>query len=117
LEKLEQTPKEPTSDDSKASVDSVCELKKSIVSSVELLNVELGEVKSLLMSLQSFTAQTNEKLTDLIFTEQQKTEQQNVEENNKIDDPENESSGHCQNNDSEIVSESIDLKAFVETAI
>ena len=126
LEKLEQTPKEPVSDDSKASTESVAELKKYVASSVEALTVELSQVKALLNSLQSFTCdfvllmQTNQKLTDRVFEEHDKTEQQKYEEQQlalEEDGQKNESTDVSQNDDSEIVSESIDLKAFVESAM
>ena len=126
LEKLEQTPNEPVSDDSKASTESVVELKKYVASSVEALTVELSQVKALLNSLQSFTCdfvllmQTNQKLTDRVFEEHDKTEQQKYEEQQlalEEDGQKNESINVSQNDDSEIVSESIDLKAFVESAM
>jgi hypothetical protein len=126
LEKLEQTPNEPVSDDSKASTESVVELKKYVASSVEALTVELSQVKALLNSLQAFTCdfvllmQTNQKLTDRVFEEHDKTEQQKYEEQQlalEEDGQKNESTDVSQNDDSEIVSESIDLKAFVESAM
>jgi len=126
LEKLEQTPNEPVSDDSKASTESVVELKKYVASSVEALTVELSQVKALLNSLQAFTCdfvllmQTNQKLTDRVFEEHDKTEQQKYEEQQlalEEDGQKNESTDISQNDDSEIVSESIDLKAFVESAM
>jgi hypothetical protein len=126
LEKLEQTPNEPVSDDSKASTESVVELKKYVASSVEALTVELSQVKALLNSLQAFTCdfvllmQTNQKLTDRVFEEHDKTEQQKYEEQRvalEEDGQKNESTDVSQNDDSEIVSESIDLKAFVESAM
>ena len=126
LEKLEQTPIEPVSDDSKASTELVAELKKYVASSVETLTAELSQVKALLNSLQSFTCdfvllmQTNQKLTDRVFEEHDKTEQQKYEEQQlalEENGQKNKSTDVSQNDDSEIVSESIDLKAFVESAM
>ena len=137
LEKVEKTPKVPVSaGSSKANNQAVDELKKS----VEALNAEMVNVKSLLMSLQSFTMQTNQKLTDLIFNQQQNENQieeleqeQEQELEQELDleqeleyeeegeeleeeDSDAESNNIIQNDDSEIIAESIDLKAFVQSA-
>jgi len=87
------------------------------------LNAEMVQVKTLLMSLQSFTMQTNQKLTELIFNEQQR--EQGDEQDDKLvsadedhDDEELESSENAtQNEDSEILTGNIDLKAFVQSAM
>ena len=131
LEKVEQTPKAPASAaSSKATNQAVDELKKS----VEALNNEMVNIKSLLMSLQSFTMQTNQKLTDLIFNQQQNDGQNEDEQQEQEYDEEYEEgeegeegevgeedadveSAEIVNDDSEILAESIDLKAFVQSAI
>jgi hypothetical protein len=159
LEKLEQTPKESVSDDSKASNESVNTLRYSLSSlSAEfaqvkarlnteqapvneqvnadlaqvkmtlnseldhvktVLNAEVDQVKTILMSLQSFTMQTDQRLSDYIFAEEQYRAQQYAEQQQpeEVDEPESESSEVAQSGDSEIVSETIDLKAFVESNV
>ena len=128
LEKVEQTPKAPASAaSSKATNQAVDELKKS----VEALNAEMVNVKSLLMSLQSFTMQTNQKLTDLIFNQQQNEAQNEGEPQEQEYDEEYEEgeegeegeedadveSAEIVQDDSEILAGSIDLKAFVQSSI
>jgi hypothetical protein len=128
LEKVEQTPKPVATASSKATNQAVDELKKS----VEALNAEMANVKSLLMSLQSFTMLTNQKLTDLIFNQQQTDAQpegeeqgydedyeegEEGEEGEEEEDADVESAEIVQNDDSEILAESIDLKAFVQSAL
>jgi hypothetical protein len=130
LEKVEQTPKAPASAaSSKATNQAIDELKKS----VEALNAEMVNVKSLLMSLQSFTMQTNQKLTDLIFNQQQNDTQNEGEPQEEEYDEEREEgegeegegeeedadveSAEIVQDDSEILAGSIDLKAFVQSAL
>jgi hypothetical protein len=121
LEKLEQTTKSSSSNES-VSTNASNETIDALKHSVEILNAEMDQVKTLLMSLQSFTMQTNQKLTELIFNEQQR--EQGHEQDDEFvcaeeeDDEELESSENVtQNEDSEILTGNIDLKAFVQSAM
>jgi len=130
LDKLEQMPKTVPTSNSKASNKAIDDLNLS----VETLKAEMVQVKSLLMSLQSFTMQTNQKLTELIFNEQQnkndKPDEENAdstEVNGELDeevDEDEEVEGEvsenvtAENEDSEILAGNVvDLKAFVQSSM
>ena len=93
--------------------------------SVEVLKAEMMQMKGLLLSLQSFTMQTNQKLSELIFNSQQENENENENESEDEEDGQQELDGNNdeqeENDDSEIVAEivaeNIDLKAFVQSAL
>ena len=117
LDKLEQEPKTSNVVASKETNNAVTELKES----VEVLKAEMMQMKGLLLSLQSFTMQTNQKLSELIFNSQQENENENENESEDEEDGQQELDGNNdeqeENDDSEIVAENIDLKAFVQSAL
>jgi len=53
------------------------------IEAIEVLHAELAQVKELLMHLQSFTMQTNQRLSDIVFSENGNGNEQ-VEDNNII---------------------------------
>jgi hypothetical protein len=115
LDKLEQEPKTSNVVASKETNTAVTELKES----VEVLKAEMMQMKGLLLSLQSFTMQTNQKLSELIFNSQQENENENDSEHEDDVQEELDANNEEQeeNDDSEIVAENIDLKAFVQSAL
>jgi len=115
LDKLEQEPKTSNVVASKETNNAVTELKES----VEVLKAEMVQMKGLLLSLQSFTMQTNQKLSELIFNSQQENENENDSEHEDDGEEELDANNEEQeeNDDSEIVAENIDLKAFVQSAL
>ena len=55
------------------------------IEAIEVLHAELAQVKELLMHLQSFTMQTNQRLADIVFSENGNgNENEQVEDNNII---------------------------------
>jgi hypothetical protein len=58
-----------------------------LTESVEVLKAELSQVKDLLLKLQSFTMETNQKLADIVFSEepgQDQDQDQDMDENRQI---------------------------------
>lgn len=92
--------------------------------SVDVLKAEMLQVKELLLSLQSFTMQTNQKLVDLVINDNMNDgdvdgddeilDNENVVEASLKNDVEND--GEYEG-DSEILTGSIDLKAFVQSSM
>jgi hypothetical protein len=115
LDKLEQEPKTSNVVASKETNNAVTELKES----VEVLKAEMLQMKGLLLSLQSFTMQTNQKLSELIFNSQQENENENDSEHEDDGQEELDANNEEQeeNDDSEIIAENIDLKAFVQSSL
>ena len=120
LDKLENTPSlthslTPSLTPSLTQIQDIDELKHSI----DILKAEMVQTKELLLSLQSFTMQTNQKLVNLVLNggdgdgndEESVGEKINVEEQVQDDDLESEDV------DDEIASQLINLKTFVESSI
>jgi hypothetical protein len=58
-----------------------------LTESVEVLKAELSQVKDLLLKLQSFTMETNQRLADIVFSEepgQDQDQDQDMDENRQI---------------------------------
>jgi len=116
LEKMESAPKQQIVTQQ---VDSNLGKIEELSQSVEILKSEMVQVKNLLLSLQTFTMQTNQKLTEMVFHNTQETSnnQEVVHSEQDIyvsDDTELDSEQH---EDNEILAENIDLKSFVESSI
>jgi len=91
--------------------------------SVDVLKSEMLQVKELLLSLQSFTMQTNQKLVDLVINDNMNDG--DVDGNNEMFDSENIVETSVENDESvnevdgdeEILAGNIDLKAFVQSSM
>ena len=60
-----------------------------LTESVEVLKAEIAQVKDLLLKLQSFTMETNQKLADIVFSEepdqgQDQDQEQEMDENRQL---------------------------------
>jgi hypothetical protein len=117
LEKIESTPKQQIITQQ---VDPNLGKVEELSQSVEILKSEMVQVKNLLLSLQTFTMQTNQKLTEMVFNNTQETsihqevDDNNEEQNDVSYDTELDS---VQHEDNEILAENIDLRSFVESSI
>jgi hypothetical protein len=131
LEKLEHTPKTQVVSPLPAVVASVAtpsplnvEQLNEVNHSIDVLKAEMLQVKELLLSLQSFTMQTNQKLVDLVINDNinDNINDDDVDGDNEILDNENVVEASLENDleyegDGEILAGNIDLKAFVESSI
>jgi hypothetical protein len=106
LDRIEQAPKEPVLPDIQ-SKQMVNELKQS----VDTVKSELGQLKELLLSLQSFSMQLNQKLVEVVFN-QQKAVNESVSKEVFVED-DIESVDEEEEVDSEVLTGNIDLKSFV----
>jgi hypothetical protein len=134
LEKLEQTPKMQVVSPPPAAATTLAasvtaplllnpEQLNEVNHSVDILKAEMLQMKELLLSLQSFTMQTNQRLVDLVLNE----DDDDVDGDNEILDNENVVEASVENDesindgeyegDSEILAGSIDLKAFVQSSM
>jgi hypothetical protein len=116
LEKIESTPKQQIITQQ---VDPNLGKVEELSQSVEILKSEMVQVKNLLLSLQTFTMQTNQKLTEIVFNNTQETtnkqEVDNTQEQIDVsDDTELDTEQH---EDNEILAENIDLRSFVQSSI
>jgi hypothetical protein len=57
------------------------ESNDQLLETVNDLKSEVSELKDLLLGLQSFTMQTNQKLVDIVFSQEEEQDQENVGEN------------------------------------
>ena len=99
--------------------------------SFELLKAETAQLKDLLLSLQSFTMTTNQKLSDIVFSNDinDMNEMNEMNEINGMNDINELVEGsqmldgfsdlelNIQTDDSEILTTNIDLKSFVESSV
>jgi hypothetical protein len=111
LERLEHTPRVSTPATVSTPSPSVTPVhNEELKHSVEVLKAEMSQVKELLLSLQSFTMQTNQKLVDIVFTENNQNDEDYDVNNLQI--------SHIEvADDNEVLAESIDLKSFVQSNI
>jgi hypothetical protein len=72
------------------------------------------QVKELLLSLQSFTMQTNQKLVDLVINDDHDNE---MFDNENIVEASVENDESLNEGDGEILAGNIDLKAFVQSSM
>jgi len=132
LEKLEKTPKtqvvSPPLPPSITNAPSLLnpEQLNEVTHSVDVLKAEMLQVKELLLSLQSFTMQTNQRLVDLVINDNMNDG--DVDGDNEIFNGENVVEASLENDDdgdvegevdgdSEILAGNIDLKAFVQSSM
>lgn len=134
LEKLEQTPKMQAVSPPPAAPATLAasvtaplllnpEQLNEVNHSVDILKAEMLQMKELLLSLQSFTMQTNQRLVDLVLNE----DDDDVDGDDEILDNENVVEASVENDESindgeyegdgEILAGSIDLKAFVQSSM
>ena len=86
----------------------VNELKQT----VDTVKSELGQLKELLLSLQSFSMQLNQKLVDVVFN-QQKVVNDNISHEVVVEDDIVSLSDEDDEVNSEVLTGNIDLKSFV----
>jgi hypothetical protein len=109
LDKIEQTPKDYGVQKSDVNtIQMVNELKQS----VDTVKSELGQLKELLLSLQSFSMQLNQKLVDVVFN-QQKVVNDNISHEVVVEDDIVSLSDEDDEVNNEVLTGNIDLKSFV----
>jgi len=110
LDKLENT---PSLTPSLTQIQDIDELKHSI----DILKAEMVQTKELLLSLQSFTMQTNQKLVNLVLNDGDGNDEESVGEKINAEEKLQDDGVESEDVDDEIASQLINLKTFVESSI